>query len=198
MYYKRQQTFFLNLQKFPCLELISIFAYMTICILTIHLIGPIFIPNNSQPNIKNVTVIIPSGGIQSTINSLKTSGFGYIDAISYDKSMLNCKEFNSFKLVQGNFGSGIENYVKTSFVLYSGVESFNVPEYLPKLPNKPTVIGYTFEQCNENGYALLLPTKLEYSLITKDAMKRFNEFMVSTLKNQMPNSEGFRVFTEFH
>ncbi|KAH0791179.1 hypothetical protein GPJ56_004799 [Histomonas meleagridis] len=181
------------------IEDFSSLIYLIIALITIKIIAPIFLPKKpNQPYIKEITVVIPSGGVQSTAASLRNAGFKKIYAISYDKTQFSNTDFTSYKQIQGNFGGNIENYVNSTFVLFSGIESFHVPLNLPKLPNKPMLIGYTFSQCSENGFSLLLPTSLEYSMITSESMRRFNDFSNNVLHNQFSHEEAFRVFTEFH
>lgn len=177
----------------------SVLLFLVISILTIKFIAPIFIPFiPKQINIKDITVIIPNGGLEATINSLKNSGFRNIHAISHDANVKANNFFTSFLTVSSAYGSDVSDHVKTDFILYSGTRSFNVPSNIPNLPNKPMVIGYTFCQCRNSNFALLLPYQLEYSLITKESMIRFNEFSRSLLEHKVSQSESFRIFADFH
>jgi hypothetical protein len=65
-------------------------------------------------------------------------------------------------------------------------------------PDRATVIGYAFSQCNENKFALLLPVQIEFALITKEAVARFEAFSRDVLKEKVPPSEKFRAFCDFH
>ena len=196
---RKQQIFTHLSQSSFDLEDFSWFIYFLLGLFSIKIIAPIFLPKKpTQPYVKEISVVIPSGGVQSTVASLRNSGFKKVHAISYDKSPFTGTDFTTYKQIQGNFGVDIDNYVNSTFVLYAGLDSFHVPPNLPKLPNKPMVIGYTFSQCSDGGFALLLPTGLEYSLISAESMRRFNYFSFHVLHGQLPPSEAFRAFAEFH
>ncbi|OHT02071.1 hypothetical protein TRFO_07244 [Tritrichomonas foetus] len=175
------------------------FFLIFIALITFNVIAPIFIPKTpKQPNIKDITAIIPNGGIKYAVSSLRTSGFRNVHAISYDINIHSDPFFKSYNSVDGAYGGDVSNLVNTSFVLYTGFSEFKVPMNLPSLPKKPMVIGYSFSQCYENGFALLLPYQLEGSMITFEAMNRFNDFSQNTLKHQTSQSEAFRIFADFH
>ena len=177
----------------------SILIFFLICFITVKGIAPIFIPTiPNQTNIKDITVIIPNGGIDAVISSLQNSGFRNIYAISHEDVSKTNNFFTSFQTASNAYNDDISNLVKTDFVLYAGLKPFKVPINIPSLPNKPMVIGYAFNQCHESNFALLLPYQLEYSLITKEAMERFNEFSRSLSMQQVSPSESFRIFADFH
>lgn len=192
---KRQQFIYRNFFYGPG----SLLIFILICLITIKFIAPIFIlliPK--QTNIKDITVIIPNDGTNNAINSLQNAGFRNIYAISHDTKIKSNTFFKSFQTVSTPYGSDSSDIVQTDFVLYSGLKPFKIPENLPNLPDKPMVIGYVFGQCHKDNFALLLPYQLEYSLITKETMTRFNEFSKSLSMHKISQSEAFRIFADFH
>ena len=193
---KRKQT---KKLKFLKSSLGNGFFLLLTGLVTLKIIAPIFIPKiPRQPNIKEVTVIIPNGGVETAVKSLSTSGFRKINAISYDMDIKSHDFFNLYTSVSGAFGGDVSSFVETDFILYMGFNNISIPRNLPKLPEKPMVIGYTFSQCYDNGFALLLPYQLEESMITKEAMLRFIDFSQNVLKHQTLQSEAFRIFADFH
>ena len=171
-------------------------------VLVIFIIAPIFIPKvPRQPNVKDITVVIPPHSIDSMVTSLKESGFRKIHAISYDDPAPDDSRnsiFSSFRQAHGSFGDDVSSISNTSFILFGGSDVFKVPMNLPSLPNRVMVIGYSFAECHEGGFALLMPTQLEYSMITMEAMQRFTDFSSGVLKGLMSASEAFRTFCDFH
>ena len=196
---KKQQIFNHFHQKNFDLEDFSGLIFLFLGLISIKIVAPIFLPKNpSQPYIKDVTVIIPNGGLQSAISSLRNSGFETVHAISYDRSPYANAEFATYRQVEGTFGSDIDGHINSSFVLYSGVDAFRVPPRLPKLPVKPMVIGYTFSECRDDGFALLAPTGLEYALLSAECVLRFTDFSARVLRHRLPPSSAFAAFAEFH
>jgi hypothetical protein len=175
------------------------FVLIVIGLFTFTILGPLFIgksPGTSK--MKDITVVIPNGGVEIAASSLKTSGFRKIYAISYDESVSSHSQFKSMRQLRGTFGGHIQHLINTSYVLFAGPESFRIPSSLPRLPDKPMVIGYSFAQCYEKGFGLLLPTQLEYSLITKEALHRFSDFGTGVLNQPRLGSAEFRTFCDFH
>ena len=192
---KRQQFINRNLLSGPG----SLIFFVLICFITIKFIAPIFIPViPNQTYIKDITVIIPDGGVDNAVNSLQKSGFRNIYAISHDTKIKANSFFTSFQTVSISYGSDSSDLIQTDFVLYAGLKPFKIPINIPRLPDKPMVIGYAFNQCHDENFALLLPYQLEYSLITKEAMIRFNEFLQTSSMHQISRSEAFRIFADFH
>lgn len=166
---------------------------------TIVILGRIFIPKiPGQPHVRDITVVIPPNSVDISANAIRAAGFRRAHAISYDSQIHGHPAFSSFRQAHGSYGDDVGSMINTTFILFGGSESFKVPQNLPSLPNRVMVIGYSFQQCYENGFALLLPTQLEYSMITRDAMKRFAEFSNTVLRKKFTPSEAFRAFCDFH
>lgn len=167
--------------------------------ITFHFFAPIFISKIPiQPNIGEASIIIPAGGVDTTVNSLRDAGFKKTHAFSYDEAITANSEFTTYHNEKGSYGKKTKQEINTTYILFTGLELFKVPQNLPHLPQKPMVIGYTFAQCYDHGFGLLLPTQLEYSMITKDAYERFLDFSYNNLHDKMHPSDAFRVFTDFH
>ena len=152
----------------------------------------------TQRNVRDITVVLPPDSVDVVANSVQEAGFREIHAISYDPLVSAHSGFTSFRKAHGNFGDDVSSMSNTTFILFGGPETFRVPKNLPALPQRPMVIGYSFAECHENGFALLMPTQLEYSMITRDALHRFVDFSTTTLKHTMGASEAFRAFCDFH
>jgi hypothetical protein len=173
--------------------------YVLIGIFTVTVLGPLLVGRgHRQSQLKDITVVIPNHGVDITVTSLRSSGFRTIHAMSFDPSITSHTQFKTLQRLHGEFGSPPANLINTSFVLFSGPEVFTVPSNLPSLPDKPMVIGYSFAQCYEKGYGLLLPTQLEYSLVSKEALKRFGDWVSNALKTDVGGSAEFRRFCDFH
>jgi hypothetical protein len=174
------------------------FVLILIAILNFTFIGPLFIPAiPRQPHVKDITFIIPNDGVEIAASSIRNSGFRKIHALSYDDRAQNHQEFTSYSQIKGTFCEKIAESVNTTFVLFGSTEAFAVPAALPKLPDKPMVIGYSFVTCNEQKYALIGPIQIEGSMVTVEALKRFWEFS-ETLKGEFSKNEKFRIFCDLH
>lgn len=149
-----------------------------------------------QKYIRDITVSIKSKETSNIIDILKRSGFRRIHAIFFD-SAINNKIFDTVKKKAGRIDESFVSMINTSYVLFSSSKVFDIP-FLPKLPDKQMVIGYSFEQCYNAGFALLLPDKLDGLLVKKSALKRFAEFMKDTLDSSYSDDESFRIFTDLH
>jgi hypothetical protein len=175
------------------------FVLIIIAVITFTIIGPIFIPKiPPQPYVKDITVVIPNGGVMTAVNAIRTSGFRKVFALSYDENILSHSAFTSYKRLEGNLGDDITDLINTTFVLFGSTETFAVAQAIPMVPDQPSVIGHTFSQCSENGFALLLPVQIELALITKDALSRFQAFSRDVLKGNVPWPQRFRAFCDFH
>lgn len=168
--------------------------------ITIHVITPLFLPKTiNQPNIKDITVLIPSNSFNFAVDSLKTSGFRHIHAIVYQNESTTIDFFKTITKVPSIFDDSVINSITTNYVLWFSQTTFKIPPIIPKMPDKPMVIGYTFKQCYDAGFALLLPYEIDNSLMTKDSLLRFYEFWTSSLKKQVDSfSEAFHLFADFH
>jgi hypothetical protein len=174
------------------------FLFIGLAIINFTLIGPIFIPTvPRQPYVKEITIVIPHGGVETSAAAVRNAGFRKVHALSYDERFQSHSAFTSYKHVKGTFGDDLTGSVNTTFVLFGGVETFAVAPALPQLPDKPMVIGYSFGICNRRQYALLGPRQLEDSMITTSALKRFHAFS-ETLKGSFSKNEAFRIFCDLH
>jgi hypothetical protein len=175
------------------------FLYIIIGAFTVTILGPLLVGKGPrQSHLNDITLIIPNGGVDTAASSLRSSGFRRIHALSFDASVSAHSQFKTLQQIHGEFGSPPLHLINTSFVLFSGPDVFAVPPNLPALPDKPMVIGYSFAQCHEKGFGLLLPTQLEYSLVTKESLKRFHDFASGVLKKEVAGSAEFRRFCDFH
>jgi hypothetical protein len=175
------------------------FVLIALAIINFTIIGPIFIPTiPRQPHVKDITVVIPNGGVETVAAAVRSAGFRKVYALSYDERAQGHPAFTSYQQIKGTFGDDITRYVNTSFVLLGSIDAFVVSHALPRLPDKPMVIGYSFSTCNEHQYALVGPVQLEDSLISREALQRFHQFATTTLKGSRPKSEEFRIFCDLH
>jgi hypothetical protein len=178
---------------------IGLFLYIIICVFTITILGPFLFGRGQRHSLfQDVTVVIPNGGVSIAASSIRSSAFRRAHAFSFDSSIVSHSQFKTLQQIHGEFGSPPLHLINTSFILFSGPEVFAVPARLPALPDKPMVIGYSFAQCYEKGFGLLMPTQLEYSLVTKDALTRFGEFVSTVLNKGVAGSAEFRRFCDFH
>jgi len=170
-----------------------------IAFLTFQFVSPIFIPKIPyQPIIKEITAIIPEKGVDNAVLSLASSGIRRIFALSYDNTVSGHSQFAGFRKISDSDRKNIMSMINTSYVLIHGASRFAIPSNIPNYPNKPMVIGYTFSRCYEKGFALLLPDRIEGSLITKEAYQRFIEFSQTKLTSDYTEDEAFRIFSDFH
>ena len=177
----------------------GILLLVTAVVLSVLFASTFFMYSGStQRHVRDITVVIPPDAVDSVANSLRDAGFRQIHAISYDPQVAEHSDFTSFRKAHGAFGDDVSSMSNTTFILFAGAGAFKVPQNLPALPQRAMVIGYSFAECHEGGYALLMPTQLEYSMITRDAMHRYADFATSTLKKSMDASEAFRTFCDFH
>jgi hypothetical protein len=174
------------------------FLLIFLAVVNFVLIGPIFIPAvPRQPHVKDITVVIPNGGVDSSVAAVRSAGFRKIYALSYDERFSTHSLFTSYKQMTGTFGDDITGVVNTTFVVFGSVEAFKVATRLPELPDKPMVIGYSFATCDERRYALIGPGQLENAMVRTNDLKRFHAF-AETLKGSFSKNEAFRIFCDLH
>lgn len=146
---------------------------------------------------RKVTFYIPANAGPASIASLARSGMKATKIVSFDQRK-NLIYRRDVEYPSGDFNRIVFEHPSTNFVLIGGPEEFSIPASLPPLPKKPQVIGFTFSDCAPGRYALLLPTTLNYSLLTKQGFQRFTQFASSTLYNKYSANEAFRLFCDFH
>lgn len=176
----------------------TIIAFLFIMI-SISSLGFItFKKSSTQQNyLKEISVVIFNNAEEAAEDSLKDTGIKKIHAIYLDAHP-SSSHFATVKSKTGGIDRKILDMINTSFVLFSGQERYHIPSNIPKLPKKHMVVGYIFSQCYKDGFALKLPDRIDGCAITKQTLKRFIDFSLQTLGNGYDESEGFRIFMEFH
>jgi hypothetical protein len=130
------------------------FLFILLAIINFTLIGPIFVPTvPRQPYVKEITIVIPDGGVETSAAAVRNAGFKKVHTLSYDQRIQSNSAFTSHKLVKGTFGDDLTASVNTTFVLFGSVDAFAVAPALPQLPDKPMVIGYSFGICNNTQWS---------------------------------------------
>jgi hypothetical protein len=171
---------------------------VVLAVINFTVISPLFIPAVArQPHVADLTVVIPSGGVEAMAAAVRGAGFRQVHALSYDERVQRHPAFASYRQARGAFGGDVAALANTTFVLFGGTEPFAVPPVLPRLPDRPMVIGYSFATCHERDYALVGPVGLAGAMVHAPALRRFHAF-AGTLKGSFTNSEAFRIFCDLH
>lgn len=147
--------------------------------------------------IKEITVIVNSAQYSPTTTAIMKSGFKKVHLITTEKVTETSLLYNTIRSMSGPI-SNLVNVINTTYILFGHNLSFYVPPSYPKLPNKPQLIGYSFDTCNRGKYTVNLPNMLGGSIITKEAFVRFIEFYKDTLHSKYDYDQAFQIFTDLH